>query len=102
MTSRNRITLIAGLLLLGTAGLARAAATSIPSDAEKRLESPRLTVPYLDYTNCPTPQAQMEAQLRAMQVPAEDRGPVIEKGGCAVASTEQAPTRVDDRYSIGH
>jgi hypothetical protein len=103
MTSRIRIAvLFAGMLLL--AGVARAADTSsaVPSDVEQARERSKPSVPYLDYTNCPTPQAQQEVQLKAvLQYPDEDRGPVVAKGGCAVASTEQAPSKVDDRYSIG-
>ena len=102
MKTNIRLALLAGLLLL--AGAARAAGTSssVPADVEHGLEHPKATQPYLDYLNCPTPQAQEQVQLQAvLQVPDEDRGEVIAKGGCAVASTEQAPTQVDDRYSIG-
>ena len=99
MNPRIRLAFAAGLLLL--AGAARAASTS-SSYPETSMDSPQRSQPYLDYTNCPTPQEQEKTQLQAvLQVPDEDRGPVIAKGGCAVASTEQTPTTVDDRYSIG-
>lgn len=104
MNPRIRTAVFVATLLL--AGVARAASTStssaVPPDAEKTLESPQPSVPYLDYANCPTPQAQQEVQLKAMlQYPDEDRGTVISKGGCAVATTEEAPSKVDDRYAIG-
>ena len=98
-----RIAIVTGLMLL--AGVARAAGTtssSVPGDVENQLEAPKASLPYLDYANCPTPQAQQEVQLEAvLQYSDEDRGPVVAKGGCAVASTETAPTTVDDRYKIG-
>lgn len=102
MTPHIRMAVFASLMLL--AGVARAASTdsTVPADAEKVLEAAQATVPYLDYASCPTPQAQQEVQIKAaLQIPDEDRGPVIDKGGCAVASTETWPSKVDDRYSIG-
>ncbi len=102
MNPRIRTAVFVATLLL--AGVARAASTSsaVPQDAEKTLESAQPSVPYLDYANCPTPQAQQEVQLKAvLQYPDEDRGAVVSKGGCAVATTEEFPSKVDDRYSIG-
>ncbi len=97
-----RIALPVGLLLLA-AGAARADAgpsSAVPEAAEKTLAAPRPSLPYLDYSNCPTPQKQQEVQLKAvLEVPDQDRGPVVAKGGCAVASNEPAPTTVDPRYS---
>ncbi len=96
-----RTALPVGLLFLA-AGAARADAgpgSAVPEAAEKALEGPRPRLPYLDYTNCPAPQAQQEAQIRAvLQVPDRDRGPVVAQSGCAVESAEAAPTAVDDRY----
>ena len=103
MTPRIRMAALAGLMLVATAGLARAAATSYPADALKALEAPKVSTPYVDYANCPTPQAQQEVQIQAtLQLPDQDRGPAIEKGSCAVANPEAAPIQVDDRYAIGH
>jgi hypothetical protein len=102
MNSRIRKAVFTGALLL--AGVARAASTSsaVPANEEKTLEAAQPSVPYLDYANCPTPKAQQDVQIKAvLQYPDEDRGAVVEKGGCAVASTEAAPTTVDDRYRLG-
>jgi hypothetical protein len=102
MTPRIRMAVFAGLMLVATAGLARAAATSYPANVEQALESPRASTPYVDYANCPTPQAQQEVQIQAaLQIPDEDRGPAIEKGSCAVANPEVAPSKVDARFAIG-
>ncbi len=107
MNPRIRIAVFAAALLL--AGVARAAGTSssgtssaVPPDEEKTLEAAQPSVPYLDYANCPTPQAQQETQIKAMlQYPDEERGAVVDKGGCAVSTAQEFPTKVDDRYSIG-
>jgi hypothetical protein len=101
MNPRIRTAVIAALLLL--AGVARAAGTpssSVPPGEEKLLENPPLTVPYLDYANCPTPKAQQEAQIKAVvQYPDQDRGAVVDNGGCAVASTGAFPATVNAQYS---
>ncbi len=103
MTPRIRMAAMSGLMLLATAGVARASGTSYPADVEKTIEAPKVSAPYLDYANCPTPQAQQEVQIQAtLQLPDEDRGPAIEKGSCAVVSHEEAPSTVDGRFSIGH
>ncbi len=103
MTPRIRMAALSGLMLFATAGVAYASGTSYPADVEKTIEAPKLTTPYVDYTNCPTPQAQQEVQIQAaLQLPDQDRGPAIEKGSCAVSSHEVAPSKVDDRYAIGH
>ena len=104
MNPRIRMAVFASLMLL--AGVARAASTStssaVPADAEKTLEAAQPSVPYLDYASCPTPQAQQEVQIKAaLQVNDEERGQVVDKGGCAVASTGTWPSQVDNRYSIG-
>jgi hypothetical protein len=102
MNPRFRIAAFAGLMLLATAGLARAAATSYPG-SEKTLEASKASATYVDYSNCPTPQEQQKVQIQAMlQLPGEERGRAIEKGSCAVTTTEEAPSKVDDRYAIGH
>jgi hypothetical protein len=103
MTPRIRMAALAGLMLVATAGLARAAATSYPAGVEKTMEAPKVGTPYVDYANCPTPQMQQEVQIQAtLQLPAEERGRAIEKGSCAVANPEAAPSTVDNRYAIGH
>ncbi len=103
MTPRIRMAALSGLMLLTTAGVAYASGTSYPADVEKAMEAPKVTTPLVDYSNCPTPQAQQEVQIQAtLQLPAEDRGPAIEKGSCAVVNHEEAPTAVDPRFSIGH
>lgn len=103
MTPRFRIAAFTGLMLFATAGLARATSSSVPADVEMTLEAPKASTPYVDYANCPTPQEQQKVQIQAeLQLPAEDRGPAIEKGSCAVTSTDKFPSQVDDRYSIGY
>ncbi len=101
MNARIRIAAISGLMLFAIAGLARAD-SAVPADAEKTLEAPQATVPYLDYSNCPTPAEQQKVQTQAtLQVNDEERGQAIDKGSCAVSTDEKWPTKVDDRYSIG-
>lgn len=95
-----RIAVVAAVMLF--AGVARAASSAVPSDVESRLEHPRSTSAILDYTNCPTPQAQAKTQLEAvLNYPDQDRGAVVAKGSCAVSMNEPAPSKADDRYSIG-
>ncbi len=102
MTPRIRMAALSGLMLLATAGVAYASGTSYPADVEKTIEAPKASAPYVDYTNCPTPQAQQEVQTQAMlQLPDQDRGPAIEKGACAVSTDQAVPSKVDDRYAIG-
>jgi hypothetical protein len=102
MNPRFRIAVVAGVLLVAGVARAGAASSAVPMDAERTLEAPRPSVPYLDYANCPTPRAQQDVQIKAaLQVPDQDRGSVVDKGGCAAAMKEEPPTKVDDRYSIG-
>ncbi len=94
MTS-TRIAIIAGTLLL--AGAARAAtSSSVPSEVEKSLEaSAPVSAPYLDFTSCNVNSKAVTAAL--LQVPDQDRGSVLAASGCAVASNETVPTKVDER-----
>ena len=102
MTSRIRIAAFAAFTLLATVASAAGTSSAVPANVEQELRAAKPSVPYLDYTNCPTPQAQQDVQIKAvLQYPDEDRGPVVAKGGCAVASTEVVPSTVDGRYSIG-
>jgi hypothetical protein len=90
-----RLAVLSATLL--SAGAVRAA-TAVPSQVERAYEDATPSAPTLDYTSCPTPQAQAAAQLDAVLRHADtERGAVVAKGGCAVTSPEQAPTQLDQR-----
>jgi len=89
----TRIAIVAGILL--SAGVARAAATSVPPAQEKILESAVTTgAPYIDLTRCTVDSRAVTAAL--LQVPDEDRGTVLPAGSCRVATERAWPTKVSD------
>ncbi len=90
---KTRIAFVAAVLL--SAGIARAASSSVSPGEERTLESGApASAPYVDLTSCQVNSKAVTAAL--LQVPDEDRGTVEGASSCQVASTEAWPTHVYD------